>query len=222
MAILKAALPVFAKYGFANATTKHLAEAAGVSEALLYKHFPSKESLYAEIKDFGCGSANPVLEKVAGLEPSTSTLVHMVYWLMRTLVMGHASDPIACDTRHRLVLSSCLENGAFPRFLMEKQFGCCFSRVERCIEAAAAAGDLVESPVDKRNRLFFAHHVACMIAFLGLPERAMECPGSREQLLHEAVWFVLRGIGLTERAIASHYNPKALALFFGPSNENEA
>ena len=36
-AIAQAAIPVFARHGFAGATTKKLAEAAGVSEALLSK-----------------------------------------------------------------------------------------------------------------------------------------------------------------------------------------
>ena len=35
-AIVKAALPLFARKGFANTTTRELAEAAGVSEALNY------------------------------------------------------------------------------------------------------------------------------------------------------------------------------------------
>ena len=42
-AIVKAVLPLFARQGFSNTTTRQLAEAAGVSEALLYKHFPSKD-----------------------------------------------------------------------------------------------------------------------------------------------------------------------------------
>lgn len=214
-AIVKAVLPVFAKWGFANTTTRQLAEAAGVSEALLYKHFPSKESLYAEIKDLGCNGSDPVLEKVASLEPSTSTLVHVVYLLMRSLIMGNGSDPIGSETRFRLVLNSCLEDGAFPRYLFEKHYAQCFARMEQCLEAAAKAGDVVNTPVDARNRLIFAHHLACMIGIMALPEKPNQGMATREELLNQAVWFVLRGMGLTERAIETHYNPKALSLFFG-------
>ena len=39
-AIVEAAVPLFARKGFSGATTRELAEAAGVSEALLYRHFP--------------------------------------------------------------------------------------------------------------------------------------------------------------------------------------
>ena len=50
-AIVEAVQDVFAEKGFDGTTTRELAKAAGVSEALLYKHFPSKESLYAAMLD---------------------------------------------------------------------------------------------------------------------------------------------------------------------------
>ncbi|MGA7699839.1 MAG: helix-turn-helix domain-containing protein, partial [Thermoguttaceae bacterium] len=49
-AIIKAVQRVFVEKGFHGTTTRELAEAAGVSEALLFKHFPSKEALYAAIQ----------------------------------------------------------------------------------------------------------------------------------------------------------------------------
>ena len=49
--ILDAAATVFAEKGFDGTTTRELAKAAGVSEALIYKHFPSKQSLYAAMLD---------------------------------------------------------------------------------------------------------------------------------------------------------------------------
>ena len=51
-AIVEAVRDVFAEKGFEGTTTRDLAKAAGVSEALLYKHFPSKESLYAAMDRF--------------------------------------------------------------------------------------------------------------------------------------------------------------------------
>jgi hypothetical protein len=55
-----------------------------------------------------------------------------------------------------------------------------------------------------------------MIAIMHLPEKpAIDYRTSREELLNQAVWFALRGIGLKDEAIAVHYDPKALAVFFG-------
>ncbi len=47
--IIRAARTVFVEKGFSATTTRHLAAAAGVSEALLFKHFPSKGALYSAI-----------------------------------------------------------------------------------------------------------------------------------------------------------------------------
>ena len=43
-AIIKAVRQVFAEKGFDGTTTRELADAAGVSEALLFKHFPPQRS----------------------------------------------------------------------------------------------------------------------------------------------------------------------------------
>src|SRR5262244_2632649 len=69
-AIVLAAVPLFARKGFAGTTTKELAEAAGISEALLFRHFPSKKHLYGEILRLGC-EGDPALERLAALPGST-------------------------------------------------------------------------------------------------------------------------------------------------------
>src|SRR5206468_2484425 len=106
LAIVKAALPLFARKGFAETTTKELARAAKVSEPLLYKHFPSKEALYLEIQNFSCRGIDPSAQKVAELPPSTASLVKLVYYLMRLLVLGQPVGTIDWDTRLRLMLKS--------------------------------------------------------------------------------------------------------------------
>src|SRR5438874_13324875 len=97
-AIVRAVLPVFARKGFADTTSRDLAEAAGVSEALIYKHFPSKESLYAEIQNFGCQGAGSAFEKIETLEPSSSSLVFVLYFLMRCLAIGKSRDLVGWET----------------------------------------------------------------------------------------------------------------------------
>lgn len=45
--ILETASDVFAEKGFSGARTKEIASRAGISETLIYKHFSTKEELYA-------------------------------------------------------------------------------------------------------------------------------------------------------------------------------
>ena len=44
--ILRAASGIFARKGYRGTTTREIAESAGINEALLFRHFPSKEKLY--------------------------------------------------------------------------------------------------------------------------------------------------------------------------------
>lgn len=214
-AIVQAALPLFARKGFAETTTKELARAARVSEPLLYKHFPSKEALYLEIQNFSCKGTDPIVKELTSLEPCTSTLVHLVYYLMRALVLGRPTGSVEWDTRHRLMLKSFLEDGAFARLLYQTRFDGFCARMETCLEAATNSGDALKSPFSKGNRARFAHHIGAWLALVHLPDKpAIDYKSTREQLLHEAARFALRGMGLTDKAIAVHYNPKALALAF--------
>ena len=71
------------------------------------------------------------------------------------------------------------------------------------------------SPLTRGNRARFAYHVGAWMALVYLPPTpAINYHVSRAKLLDQVVWFVLRGMGLTDQALAAHYNPGALALFF--------
>src|SRR5665213_988977 len=217
-AIVKAALPLFARQGYAETTTKDLAKAAGVSEPLLYKHFPSKEALYLEIHNSCCQGNDPMSRKIAALvadlEPSTSTLVCLVYYLVRLQVFGKPGAVAEWSARQRLMLKSLLEDGVFARVIYESRFACFCARIEACLEAAVAAGDAVKSPLSAGNAARFTHHLAAWLAAVHLPGKAViNYKSSSDELLYQAVWFTLRGMGMTDKAIGTYYNPKAIALF---------
>ena len=215
LAIVQAALPLFARRGFAETTTKDLAKAAGVSEPLLYKHFPSKEALYLEIQNFCCRNSDPINRRLDELEPGAASLVRLTYLLLRSLILGLPSLSVEWETRQRLMLNSLLHDGAFARLIYKNRFDVFCARMESCLEAAVAAGDAVQSPATPGNRARFAHHIGAWIALAHLPETsAINYRTSREKLLDEAVWFALRGMGLTDEAIAKHYKPRALEAFF--------
>src|SRR5205807_1836166 len=49
--ILRVAMRIFSQRGFRGTTTKEIAMAAGVSEAMVFRHFATKEELYSAILD---------------------------------------------------------------------------------------------------------------------------------------------------------------------------
>lgn len=200
-AILDAALPVFAQKGFAATTTKEIAQAAGVSEALIFKHFPSKASLYESIF-LSCIDGDPEYERLVALPPGTDTLVQMIQGLVSYFVIELPADPKE-RARHRLSIISLLEDGEFMRQVFDgirSHFLPCFAA---SIEAAIAAGDLEPGPVDAENSFWLAEHLCEMMATVCLSGGTV-VPYScgRPELARRTAWFILRGLGLRDEAIA--------------------
>jgi TetR/AcrR family transcriptional regulator len=54
--LLETALDFFSRQGFEGTTTKEIAAAAGVTEAIVFRHFPSKQALYEAVLDDRQGS----------------------------------------------------------------------------------------------------------------------------------------------------------------------
>jgi len=83
------------------------------------------------------------------------------------------------------------------------------------LEAAFASGDAVRGPIRKPNRALLAQHVGAWLALVHLPDNpVIDYKISQEELLESAVWFGLRGMGVTDKAIATYFNARALALSF--------
>src|SRR4051812_22294038 len=214
-AIVKAVRRLFADKGFHGTTTRELAAAAGVSEALLFKHFPTKEALFSAMQMSCCDQqAIGQLERLKALEPSASTLVLVVHFLVSRLVANDAVGKDEQAIRYRLVLRSLAEDGEFARLLFGLLASSWIPKVEECIAAAVDAGDAVASPVLPNLGAWFTYNLTAFAMLHLLPATpAVDYGLSRDQLVEQAVWFALRGMGLKDRVIQRHYNPRALALF---------
>src|ERR1700730_7534986 len=91
--ILSAVRKVFSRKGLEGATTRDLAKEAGVSEALLYLHFRSKEELYAAMLTHSAEAwLGPMKAKIQKLNPSTSTLVISIHAMVSKLLSPHPED----------------------------------------------------------------------------------------------------------------------------------
>ncbi len=209
-AIVVAATPVFARLGRAGATTKIIARAAGVSEALLYRHFPAKDALYAQLEHH-CVEANAVgTHLLDGAAPSTATLVMGVAVLVQAVFPGIGRAQSHDDTK-RLVTSSLLDDGRFARAFLDRNVRPWIDLFADCLEAARTAGDVDEGAHAGRAELWFVHHLANTLHLVSLSGgNVVDYGMSREELTASAVLFLLRGLGLKQAAIDRHYDPGKL------------
>lgn len=212
-AIVKAVRRVFAERGFHGTTTRQLAEAAGVSEALLFKHFPNKEALYTAMQKSCCHAQDPAIERLRALEPSTSTLVLLVHFLVAKKIPGNLLRNEDDTVQMRIMMHSLLEDGEFARLQLQQLAAGWVAKIEQSMAAAALAGDVCEGPVLPNLAAWLVHHMATVIMqHLRPATPIVDYQAPREKLVEQTVWFALRGMGLKEEAIQRHYNPKALAL----------
>jgi AcrR family transcriptional regulator len=199
--ILSAAKRCFARHGFAGTTTKSVATAASISEGLLFKHFPSKAALYAEILSEEC-EADPDLMHLLALEPSTASLVELVRGMVDHFM--RITDDEEEAQRLRLMTTSHLDDGEFARLLFGKVGELIGPVFTSSLERAIAAGEASRIGSEPLNLFWFAHHTVMMAALAKLPAVPCLTYGNAADLERQLCEFILRGIGLNEAAIASH------------------
>jgi AcrR family transcriptional regulator len=210
-AIIGAARKIFVEKGFDRTTTRELAEAAGVSEALLFKHFPNKEALYSAIQMSGFNEeAAKIAERLESLEPSTASLVFLVHDLVSHVMSG----PPAADEGQmffRLILRSLMDKGEFTRLAIQGGPARWVRKVEECIKAAGRAGDVLERPVRANLAGWMVHQLITGIILHSLPGQSVIGYGvSDGELVKQVVWFCLRGMGLKEEAIRRYSKARVL------------
>ena len=104
--LIGVALRLFATRGFSGTTTKAIAEAAGVSEAIIFRHFSGKEALYLAIlreqaRQDGYYKTMRLLRGLAARNDDEGLIFHLV---LRT-IESFERDP----DFHRLLLYAALE-----------------------------------------------------------------------------------------------------------------
>jgi AcrR family transcriptional regulator len=91
--ILKAALGCFAELGYDATRVKHIAQRAGVSEAALYRHHPSKEAVATALFATHMRALSDALRAVA--DDRTLPVAERVRQLARVSLERRRTDPAA-------------------------------------------------------------------------------------------------------------------------------
>ncbi len=91
-AILRAALPLFAVRGFEGTTTRELSTAAGVTEPILYRHFPGKAELFAAVLAGAADRVQATLEASIEGKASAGARLRALSEGLEALLSTHEDD----------------------------------------------------------------------------------------------------------------------------------
>ena len=103
--ILEVARELFARQGFQGTTTRAIARQAGVTEALIFRHFPTKEALYWALLEHTCQAARAreqLQERLHDIRDDRELFATIA----EDILKRNTGDP----GRARLMLYSALEN----------------------------------------------------------------------------------------------------------------
>ena len=107
-------MQLFAKNGFRGTTTRDLAALAGVNEAIIFRHFSTKEELYTAILEHkACEIRDARSEEIDQLAAGTDD-ERFFQTVFRTFLERHARD----STFMRLLLFSALEGHQLSQMFM--------------------------------------------------------------------------------------------------------
>jgi len=182
--LISAAASLFAAKGFEGTTTKEIAKATGVSEALLFKHFPTKRALYAAIlaEKAQYSGLREAVEEAANKRDDARLF---------TLLAGYRIRKGADPTLLRLLLFSALEGHEMSDMFFQQQYRVFYDLLANYIRRRIDDGAF--RPVDPllAARAFFGiivHHRLLHDIF-GLP---MHC--THEDTVTEYVSIFLGGL----------------------------
>ncbi|HEY0050205.1 MAG TPA: TetR/AcrR family transcriptional regulator [Pyrinomonadaceae bacterium] len=115
--ILQVAIKLFSQNGFRGTTTKEIARAAGVSEAMVFRHFATKDELYHAILDYKACEGRAVNPMEAMCESLAAKDDEQVFYQMILNALNkHEGDPQFM----RLLFHSALEGHELAEIFIEE------------------------------------------------------------------------------------------------------
>ena len=115
--ILEIAMRTFSERGFRGTTTKEIAAAAGVSEAMVFRHFANKDELYSAILDRkACNGGTLASHELLAEKIAAKDDFGVFYTLAKTALDNHRED----RDLMRLLFFSALENHDLAKLFFER------------------------------------------------------------------------------------------------------
>lgn len=190
--LIRVAIKLFSRKGFRGTTTKEIALAAGISEAMIFRHFASKEELYGAILDFKSDEVktHEWVTELRGYAAGGDD-ERLFQKLGSKLLGAYGQDYDFL----RLLLYSALEGHDLARLFREKHLVPIFDFMREYITRRQREGVFRDCPPDAAVRAFLgmAHYHAMVGNVFPAPGR--DAPGQRRcRAVHaiDAQWFEAR------------------------------
>ena len=183
--ILAVAEHLFARLGFQGTTTRQIAERAGVNEALLFRHFPTKEKLYWAVIQGKC-RCGPDPGELGGKLRSSDDDRAVFRGIAEEILRRSAENPAML----RLLLYSGLENHRLSRQFFEsflaERYEQLAAHIRRRIEEGAFRA--VDPLLAARNFVgMVIYHILIQELFRGKDYQSFE-PGHVSETITD-IWF---------------------------------
>ncbi len=189
VAILNAAIDLFASRGFQGTTTREIAAAVGVTEPVLYQHFETKRALFDAILQSKLTQVNS--NDIGGLDEAAAAGDDRAFFtrLATVLLDWYLSDPRYA----RLLMYASLEKNELSQMFFEKQVVLFYDCVTKYLSQRIKSG-----AVRNMDPLLVARAFAGMLNHQGIIY-AIYCPGElpaggRDSIVSTVVDIFLDGI----------------------------
>ncbi len=205
--ILQASISLFAQKGFHGASTKELAAVAGISEALLFRHFKSKEILYQEIQQSLLEPETDILERFEKLPLAVFSLVLIHLHLLQrlfTLTLKQEEDSLSDTASHsrKLLLSCLLDDAQFAATYETLHLKPLLPILTNQLQFLTKIGELKKSPLQPVEVLSYSHQLALGHLFASLqPSTLFTDDQSFKKQNRNVMRFMLLGCGMTRKQI---------------------
>ena len=130
--ILERATELFARQGYQGTTTRQIADRARVNEAIIFRHFPTKEDLYWAVLEHHCSARDGLAELDARLRSGASD-EEILNWIARQIL---GRDTVML----RLLMFSALEHHKLSARFFKAHVAQYHDRLAEYVRQGIAAG----------------------------------------------------------------------------------
>jgi TetR/AcrR family transcriptional regulator len=194
--LIEVAIDLFSKKGFGGTTTREIAAAAGVTEAIIFRHFATKQDLYTAILDYK-GSTSGLDQWLA--EAETFMEANDDEGLFRLIVTKILEMHRTESRFERLMIHAALEGHELAVMHHNQMSLGIGARIKEYVERRQRAGALLEC--DPSTVLFSVCGAAQFYALQKYMYQLAEDQFSDEQMSNDFVRILMHGVRGVQSAV---------------------